>query len=320
MKLALITGITGQDGAYLSKLLLKKNYRIIGLTRPLLQPNLSRLHYLGIENNIEIETCDLLDLNQVIQIIDKYQPTEIYNLSAQSSVFLSFREPISTIQNNFTTVINLLEAIRIVNNKIKFFQPTSGEMYGNANVLPITEKSFFQPLSPYAISKVSAHWFCINYRESYGLFISCGILFNHESYLRGEEFFIKKVIRSAIAIKKNRQEFLIVGNIDVERDFGYAPKYVEAMYLMMQSNKPDDFLICSGESVSLRKIIEYVFERLAIEKDKIIIDKSLYRPTDVQVIYGSNEKIKTILGWDYSFHFFQILDILIKEELENQIS
>ena len=318
MKIALITGITGQDGAYLSQVLLKKGYKVIGLTRKEGSSNRQSLKYLGINDAIELVECDLLDIVQLTQVISKHKPTEIYNLSAQSSVFLSFKEPLSTIQNNFLSVVNLLESIRLVDTKIKFFQATSSEVFGDINQLPITEKSIFHPLSPYAISKASAHWFCTNYRQSYDLFICSGILFNHESYLRGNNFFVKKIIRESIAIMQGHQEVLKVGNIDIERDFGYAPKYTEAMYLIMQSSQPDDFLICSGESISLRKIIEYVFDKLAIDKDKLNIDKSLYRPTDVKEIYGSNDKIRTLLGWDYSFNFFQILDILIKEELTNQ--
>jgi GDPmannose 4,6-dehydratase len=224
------------------------------------------------------------------------------------------------MQDNFLSVINLLEGIRAVNDKIKFFQAASSEIYGDNNTLPITEGSILHPLSPYAISKASAHWFCDNYRKSYGLFISSGILFNHESYLRADSFFVKKVIREAIAISKNQQDVLRVGNIDIERDFGYAPKYAEAMYLIMQNSKPDDFLICSGQSVSLRMIIEYLFDKLSIDKNKIVIDKELYRPTDVKNIYGSNDKIKRMLNWEYSLNFYQVLDLLLEEELKSQIN
>ena len=317
MKSAIITGITGQDGAYLGQLLLKKGYKVIGLTRKD-SPNLYALQYLSISDLVEVVSCDLQNITQIVAIISKYQVSEIYNLSAQSSVATSFKDPSSTIQNNFLSVINLLEAIRLVDTKIKFFQATSSEIYGDINQLPINEKSIFHPLSPYAISKASAHWFCANYRTSYQMFICSGILFNHESYLRGNHFFVKKVIRESIAIMHGLQEYLSVGNIDVERDFGYAPKYTEAMYLIMQNAQPDDFLICSGKSITLRKIIEYVFKKLGINKNKLIIDKNLYRPTDVKRIYGSNKKLKTILGWEYDLDFFQVLDILIKEELTNQ--
>lgn len=320
MKIAFITGVTGQDGAYLSQILLKKGYEVIGITRSKSSSDLHRLDYLKIKDKLKLEECDLLNLEQVIRLIKQYKPTEIYNLSAQSSVFLSFKEPMSTMQNNFLTVVNLLEGIRAVNDKIKFFQAASSEIYGDINTLPITESSILHPLSPYAISKASAYWFCDNYRKSYGLFISNGVLFNHESYLRADSFFIKKVIRTAIAISKNQQDILKVGNIDVERDFGYAPKYAEAMYLIMQNNKPDDFLICSGQSVSLRMIIEYLFDKLSLDKSKIVIDKELYRPTDVKQIYGSNDKIKSMLNWDYSLNFYQVLDLLLEEELKNQIN
>lgn len=318
MKIAFVTGVSGQDGAYLSQVLLKKGYEVIGITRNKNLSDLYRLKYLNIHDNLKLEECDLLNPEQVIRLIKQYQPTEIYNLSAQSSVFLSFKEPVSTMQNNFLAVINLLEGIRIVNDKIKFFQAASSEIYGDINTLPITEDSLLHPMSPYAVSKASAYWFCDNYQKSYGLFISCGILFNHESYLRADSFFVKKVIRAAIAISKNQQDILKVGNIDVERDFGYAPKYAEAMYLIMQHNKPDNFLICSGQSVSLRMIIEYIFDKLSIDKSKIVIDKELYRPTDVKEIYGSNDKIKSTLNWDYSLNFYQVLDLLLEEELKNQ--
>ncbi len=320
MKIAFVTGITGQDGAYLSQILLKRGYEVIGITRSKSSTDFHRLEYLKIKNKLKLEECDLLNPEQVIKLIKQYQPAEIYNLSSQSSVFLSFKEPMGTMQNNCLTVINLLEGIRAVNDKIKFFQASSSEIYGDINTLPITEGSMLYPLSPYAISKASAHWFCGIYRKSYGLFISSGILFNHESYLRADGFFVKKVIKEAIAISKNQQDVLRVGNIDIERDFGYAPKYAEAMYLIMQNSIPDDFLICSGQSVSLRMIIEYLFDKLSIDKSKIVIDKELYRPTDVKNIYGSNNKIKRMLNWEYSLNFYQVLDLLLEEELKSQIN
>jgi len=320
MKIAFVTGVTGQDGAYLSQILLKRGYEVIGITRSKSSSDLYRLDYLKIINKLQLEECDLLNPEQVVKLIRQYQPTEIYNLSSQSSVFHSFKEPMGTMQNNCLTVINLLEGIRAVNDKIKFFQASSSEIYGDINTLPITEGSMLYPISPYAISKPSAHWFCDNYRKSYGLFISSGILFNHESYLRADNFFVKKVIREAIAISKNQQDVLKVGNIDIERDFGYAPKYAEAMYLIMQYSKPDDFLICSGQSVSLRMIIEYLFDKLSIDINKMVIDKDLYRPTDVKEIYGSNDKIKRMLNWEYSLNFYQVLDLLLEEELKSQIN
>ena len=207
-KTALITGISGQDGAYLSQLLLGKGYRIVGLVRSHNDSDLKGLHYLGIAEKIKIEECDLSDFSQVIKIIDQYRPEEIYNLAAQSSVSLSFKQPIGTFSFNTISVFNLLEAIKMINSKIKFYQASSSEMFGSINHLPITEDAEFHPKSPYAISKAAAHWICVNYKESYGMYVCCGILFNHESYLRKKNFFVKKVLQEAIEIKNGKREFL----------------------------------------------------------------------------------------------------------------
>jgi len=322
MKTALITGITGQDGAYLSELLLQKGYQVVGLTRSYNQTNFKSLHYLGILDQIVLEDCDLTDITQILKLIYKYKPNEIYNLAAQSSVSLSFNQPIGTIQFNIISVLNLLEAIKMADpiSQIKLYQASSSEMYGLVTDLPITETTVFHPLSPYAISKATSHWLTVNYRESYNLFTSCGILFNHESYLRTDNFFIKKVIHDSLRIKNNLQAALYVGNIDIKRDFGYAKKYVEAMWLMLQQDKPDDYIIGSGRSVSLRSIIEHIFSRLNISPDKLIIDKTLYRPTDIVDIYGDNTKAKVNLGWDYNLDFFDVLDIMLEEEERNKFN
>lgn len=318
MKRAIITGVTGQDGAYLAKLLLNNGYTVIGLVRGVSE-QYKGLDYLGITNNISIVECDLMDISQVIGILKKYEPTEVYNLAAQSSVNQSFSQPIGTFSFNTLSVFNLLESIKLVNQEIRFYQASSSEMFGRVNQLPITENSVIHPLSPYAISKVAAHYTCINYREIYNLYICCGILFNHESYLRNNNFFIKKVIRESIEISKGKRTQLEVGNIDIKRDFGFAPKYVEAMFLMMQQIKPSDYIICSGSSVSLREIIYYVFNKLGISKDLCVVKKEYYRPTDIEDIFGTNEKAKKELNWDYNLSFFEVLDILLKEELENYI-
>jgi GDPmannose 4,6-dehydratase len=320
MKTALITGISGQDGAYLSELLVNKNYKVVGLVRSYSQPVIKNLEYLGVSERVTLEGCDLNDITQIIKLLNRYQPDEIYNLAAQSSVSLSFSQPIGTIQFNVLSVLNLLEAIKMVDgvNRIRFYQASSSEMFGKVLQLPITENTALHPLSPYAISKATAHWLTINYRESYGLYTSCGILFNHESYLRTENFFIKKVIREALRIKHGLQTKLLVGNIDIKRDFGYAKKYAEAMWLMLQQERPDDYLVCSGKSVSLRNIIEHVFNRLQLSPEKIIVDKSLYRPTEIEDIYGDNAKAKSKLDWEYEYDFFQVLDILLEEEERNK--
>jgi GDPmannose 4,6-dehydratase len=316
-KTAIITGVTGQDGAYLSRLLLQKNYRVIGLIRSLTGSNLYRLKYLELNNSLELVECDLHDLSQVIKIISVYSPDEIYNLAAQSSVSLSFQQPIGTIQFNISSVLNILEAIRLIKPDIRFYQASTSEMYGKTDFMPINEESKFHPLSPYAISKVAAHHISINYRESYHVFASCGILFNHESYLRGDNFFIKKLLHGAFEIANGKREFLEFGNLEIKRDFGWSEKYVEAMWLILQYEKPDDFVVCSGKSILLRDIVEYVFQKLNIANDKIVINPTFFRPTEIEDIYGTNGKIKKLLHWQYDMDFFSVLDKLIEEEKSN---
>lgn len=314
-KTALITGVSSQDGAYLSKVLLEKNYHVVGLIRNSQNQILSSLDYLGIKNDIQYEVGDLQDGISLSRILHKVKPDEIYNLAAQSSVSLSFEHPLSTMQYNCMSVLNLLELIKISHGQTRFLQPVSSDMYGGSSVLPVHENSNIIPTSPYAISKALAYWAVKNYREAYSIFCSNAILFNHESHLRGHNFFIKKVINSAIQIKNGRMSVLKLGNIDVKRDFGYAPEYARAMWLILQADVADDYCICSGVSLSLRKIVEYVFDKLNINRDKIVIDPNLYRPVEVMDIYGDNSKIKNNLNWEYNMSFFDVLDILIAEEL-----
>jgi GDPmannose 4,6-dehydratase len=316
VKTAIITGISGQDGPYLAKLLLEKNYKVIGTVRSYRCANTKNFEYLGIKDNVIIEELDLLDMANLIRIIQKYKPDEIYNLAAQSSVGLSFDQPIGTFSFNTTSVNNLLESIRLFTPRTKLYQASSSEMYGRVATMPITLETPMHPISPYAVSKMAAYFMITTYRESYGIYASNGVLFNHESFLRSENFFIKKVIRDSIAIKNGELSYLKVGNLNVKRDFGYAPKYVEAMWKMMQMDKPDDFIICSGKSVLLRDIIEYIFEKMGLDKQLIVIDETLFRPNEIEEIYGDNSKAKTILGWDYEYSFFDVLDILMDEEMK----
>lgn len=315
-KTAFITGISGQDGAYLSKLLLEKGYKIIGITRNIHADNLKKLKYLEIDGHIVMEECDLLDISSVITLINNYKPDEIYNLAAQSSVGLSFKQPIGTINFNIVSVLNLLEAIRIIKPDVRLYQASSSEMYGKVTKLPVTIDTPMHPLSPYAISKASAHWTVVNYRESYGLYACNGVLFNHESYLRSTSFFVKKVLHETVRNQNNFNWVLKVGNIDIKRDFGYSPNYVEAMWLMLQAENPDDFIICSGRSITLRSIIEYIFNKLGVSLDKLVIDADLMRPTDIEDIYGDNAPAKIKLGWNYELDFYEVLDILIEKEKE----
>jgi len=317
MKIALISGITGQDGAYLAKFLADKGYKVFGLIRSRTGSNTYRLDYLKVADKVELLECDLQDLSQVIKTILETKPVEIYNLAAQSSVSLSFKQPIGTIQFNINSVVNILEAIRLINPDIRFYQASSSEMFGKIEELPITEDSKLHPLSPYAISKVAAHHITINYRESYGLYACCGILFNHESYLRGDNFIVKKALTGAFDILTGKKEFLEFGNLEVKRDFGFSKKYVEAMWLMLQQEKPDDFVICSGRSVYLHEVVKYIFNKLGIPFSAIRINNNYFRPTDIVDIYGSSEKAHRLLGWDYAMNFFEVLDILIEEERVN---
>jgi GDPmannose 4,6-dehydratase len=316
MKKAIITGVTGQDGAYLAKLLVDKGYFVIGITRNNRSVNLEKLSFLGIIADVHIEECDLSDLSSVINLFAKYQPQEVYNLAAQSSVSLSFTQPIGTIQFNVISVLNLLEAIRLVSPGTRIYQASSSEMYGSVKQLPVTLSTPMHPLSPYAISKCTGFWTLVNYRESYGLHASNGVLFNHESFLRTDNFFVKKIISGAVKNRNNPEWKLEVGNIDVKRDFGYSPKYVEAMWLILQQEISRDFIICSGESISLRAIIQYVFKKLAIPEDKITISENLFRPVDIDDIYGDNSLAKDILEWNYDMSFFDVLDILVEEEIK----
>ena len=318
-KTAIITGITGQDGAYLSQLLLKKDYKVVGLVRKDAEESFFGLEYLKILDKIAIEKCNLLDIADIKDIFEKFKPDEVYNLAAQSSVGLSFEKPLETINFNILSVLNLLETINKFDKKIKFYQASSSDMFGNIDKLPVTEDSIIHPASPYGISKATGHWMTVNYRESYGLFACCGILFNHESYLRTPSFFVKKVVQTAIDIKNRKQSELRVGDIDLRRDFGYAPDYVKAMWLMLQQDVPKDYIVCSGESITLREIINHVFDKLEIDKNKIVMDKTFFRPNDIKNIYGTNEKAKKELGWEYNKTFFEVLDLLIKGELNNKI-
>ncbi len=317
MKTAIITGVSGQDGAYLAKLLLSKRYKVVGLIRLNREGAIQTLDFLGITQDIELKEIDLLDRLSVENLIDEYKPDEFYNLAAQSSVGLSFKSPATTFEFNTISVINILEAIRTKSSETKYYQASSSEMFGNIGIdnLPLKESVLFHPASPYGISKASAHWVTVNYREAYGINACCGILFNHESCLRGENFVIKKIIRTALEIKAKKTDVLHLGNLSVQRDWGYAPKFVEAMWLMLQQDSFNEYLICSGQVTSLRNIAESVFEKLGLDFEKHVkIEESLMRNLELDIIYGDNSKAKNELGWDYDLSLDQLIDTLIKDE------
>lgn len=317
MKVAIITGISGQDGPFLAKLLLEKGYKVVGTVRSYRCANTKNFEYLNIDKKIVLEELDLLDMANVIRIIQKYSPSEIYNLAAQSSVGLSFEQPIGTFSFNTTSVNNLLESIRLFSPLTKLYQASSSEMYGSVKNMPITLETPMHPISPYGVSKMASYFMLTTYRESYGLFLANGVLFNHESFLRSNNFFVKKVIRDSIAIKNGKLDNLVVGNLNVKRDFGYAPAYVEAMWEILQADYPDDFIICSGVSIRLRDIVEYVFGKLDLDKGLIVENKNFFRPNEIDEIYGDNSKAKEVLNWKYELSFFDVLDILIDEEIKN---
>jgi GDPmannose 4,6-dehydratase len=318
VKTSLITGITGQDGAYLAKLLLGRGHRVVGVVRPKQEKMpIFGLNYLSIASQIKLVSCDLCSLEEVKKMLEAVCPDEVYNLAGQSSVQESFRYPAKTLEFNFFSVLTLLEGIRGTAPDIRFYQASSSDMFGVIKKLPIVEDTAFHPLSPYAVSKASAHWIAKNYRESFGLFIACGILFNHESYLRSHNFFVKKIICESLEVYSGKRQYIHVGNLEVRRDFGFAPCYVEAMYLMLQHNRASDFLICSGKSISLREIAEYICNQVGIDKACLKRDARLYRPLDILDIYGDNTKAKKELGWSYTMTFFNVLDYLINEEKKN---
>jgi GDPmannose 4,6-dehydratase len=317
MKTAIITGISGQDGPYLAKLLLNKNYKVIGTVRSYRCAQTKNFEYLGIANEVLFEELDLLDMANVIRIIQKHQPDEIYNLAAQSSVGLSFDQPLGTFSFNTVSVNNLLESIRLFTPKTKLYQASSSEMYGKVETMPITLETPMHPISPYGVSKMASYFMVTTYRESYDLFVCNGVLFNHESFLRSNNFFIKKIIRDSISIKNKKLDQLIVGNLNVKRDFGYAPKYIEAMWKILQIDKADDFIICSGKSILLRDIVEYVFDKMHLDKKLIVEDENFFRPNEIYEIYGDNSKAHEVLDWDYDTPFFDVLDILIEDEIRN---
>ena len=317
---ALVTGITGQDGAYLAKLLLTEGYEVAGVLAAGRESSLLGLQYLGIAGSVDLVTANLQDFAEVQSLLLRHQPTEIYHLAAQSSVSASFGEPAMTMRVNTQPVINFLEAIRTLDRSIKFYHASSSEMYGRVKACPINTSTLFNPISPYAVSKVAAHHTVRVYRDSYSLFAVSGILFNHESVLRKQGFFIRKLMDAAVDVRLGKADRITFGNIDVRRDVGYAPDYVRAMWLMLQQPTADDFLICTGRSVLLRDLIEHVLHRLELSTELIQIDPTLYRPNDIMDIYGDSSTASRRLGWTSKYNAFETMDLICDETLNSRIS
>lgn len=333
MKKALITGIRGQDGAYLAELLLKKGYKVYGADRRSGNSDLWRLEELGILKDVDFIYMDLLEYSNIVDVIKKIKPDEVYNLAAQSFVQASFEQPILTSEINAIGTLRILEALRIYSPHTKFYQASTSEMFGKVQTIPQNEKTPFYPRSPYAVSKLYAHWITVNYRESYNMFACSGILFNHESPLRGIEFITRKTTYTVAKIKCGKETKLVVGNLDSKRDWGYAKEYVEGMYLMMQYNKADDYVLATGETNSIREMIEYAFNYAGFDivwKGKGINEKGVdrktgkvlvevspkyFRPAEVDILLGDPTKARKVLGWKPKTTFKKLIEIMVEADI-----
>ncbi|MFC1994386.1 GDP-mannose 4,6-dehydratase [Chloroflexota bacterium] len=317
MKRALITGVTGQDGAYLSKFLLDKGYEVYGTYRRLSTPNFWRLLYLGIYANVKLIPADLVDAGSIVEAIRISEPDEIYHLAAQSFVEASFQQPIGSGEITGLGVTRVLEAVRQINPKIKFYQASTSELYGNNKSSIQTEDTPFQPSSPYAAAKLYGHWITSIYRKAYGIFACNGILFNHESPLRGLEFVTRKISNGVAKIFLGLEKELILGNLEAKRDWGYALEYIEAMWLMLQQDEPDDYVIASNETHSVREFAEKAFNVVKLDwREYVKVDKRLLRPLDVHVLRGDYSKAKSNLGWEPKIKLDELVEIIVKEDLD----
>ncbi|HEY9865659.1 MAG TPA: GDP-mannose 4,6-dehydratase [Candidatus Obscuribacterales bacterium] len=313
MKTALICGISGQDGTYLADLLLKQGYSVYGTSRDAQMSSFRNLTRLGIREKIKLESMSLTDFRSVLQILTKVKPDEVYNLAGQSSVGLSFEQPVETLESIATGTLNLLEAIRFTEAKIKLYNASSSESFGDTKGLPADENTPFRPRSPYAVAKATAFWEVANYREAYGLFACSGILFNHESPLRPERFVTQKIVKAAIDIAAGKQDKLYLGDISIQRDWGWAPEYVEAMYLMLQQQEPDDYVIATGETYSLAEFIESAFTCVGLNwQDYVKSDSNLLRPTDIAVGRGNPIKAEEKLGWKAQYKMPDVVRMMVE--------
>ena len=314
-KTALITGITGQDGSYLAELLLAKGYRVVGAVRRLSAPNQWRIAHL--QDQITLRPADLLDQLSLIKVIDEAQPDEVYNLAAMSFVPASWDQPMLTGEFNAQGVTRMLEAVRQVNSKIKFYQASSSEMYGKVREVPQTELTPFYPRSPYGVSKVFGHYITVNYRESYDLFACAGILFNHESPRRGLEFVTRKVTDGVARIKVGLTKELALGNLDAQRDWGFAGDYVRAMWLMLQQDQPDDYVVATGESHSVQRLVELSFRHAGLDwREYVKFDQRFMRPAEVDHLIGNPSKARRELGWEPEVGFEQLVGMMVDADIQ----
>lgn len=332
-KRAFVTGITGQDGAYLSKLLLDKGYEVLGAYRRSASVNLWRLDELGITNQVKLVPFDLLEFSNIVRALEKAQPDEFYNLAAQSFVAVSFEQPLYTGDVDALGVTRILEAIRMVNPRIRFYQASTSEMFGLVQEVPQSETTPFYPRSPYGVAKLYAHWITVNYRESFGIHASSGILFNHESPLRGQEFVTRKITASLARIKHGQQDVLELGNLEAQRDWGFAGDYVEGMWRMLQQDQPDDYVLATGQTQTVRHFVDLAAKAMGFDlewsgkaentravdtktgKTIIRINPGYYRPAEVDLLLGNPAKANAKLGWEPKVSFAQLVTMMAEADL-----
>ena len=313
-KRALITGITGQDGSYLAELLLDKGYEVFGMVRRSSTVTFERIAHL--QDDVTMVYADLLDQASMIEVLNKYRPDEVYNLAAQSFVPTSFSQPVLTGEVTALGVTRLLDAIRLVNPDIRFYQASSSEMFGKVVEVPQTESTPFYPRSPYGVAKLYGHWITINYRESYDLHASSGILFNHESPRRGLEFVTRKISYGVANIKLGRQSELRLGNLDAQRDWGFAGDYVKAMWLMMQQDTADDYVVSTGETHEVREFCQIAFGHAGLNwEDHVVVDPEFFRPAEVDLLIGDPTKARTRLGWEPETSFEQLVTMMVDADI-----
>jgi GDPmannose 4,6-dehydratase len=316
-KSALITGITGQDGAYLAKLLLEKGYRVHGLVARRASDTFWRLRELGLLQHIQMIYGDLLDTPSLIRAMEISRPNEVYNLAAQSFVATSWQLPVLTTQATGLGVVQMLEAVRLTNSQSRFYQASSSEMFGRAQAELQDEKTPFYPRSPYGVAKLFGHWITVNYRESFRLHASSGILFNHESPLRGIEFVTRKVTDGVARIKLGKQKELRLGNLDAKRDWGYAGDYVEAMWLMLQQDEPDDYVVATGRTTSVRDMCRIAFEHVGLNyEDHVVVDAQFFRPAEVDALLGNYAKAMQKLRWEPKTSLEQLVAMMVDTDLQ----
>lgn len=335
MKTALITGVTGQDGTYLAELLLQLGYTVYGTYRPIHTPDTWRLVQLGLLNHpqLHLYACDITDFDACKTMLKQVNPDEVYNLTAQSFVGLSFKEPFITAQSTGVAVLNLLEAIRLINPEVRFYQASSSELFGQTEEIPQTEKTPFHPRSPYAVAKLFAHWSTINYRESYGIFATCGILYNHESPLRSKDFVTRKITHAVANIALGHQDVLTLGNLEVSRDWGYAKDYVVGMYKMMQQEAADTFVLATQRTATVRDFTDLAFKVAAIDlvwegsginacaldrcsgQLRVRVDEQFYRPCEVGMMLGDASKALDVLGWQATTGLEQLCQMMVQEDV-----